>query len=166
MDALAASDSLAAGVDADTLAAPGAPPKAAAGSGGEALPPVAAFGAAIGEARSAEPDPVPEQTLGEAAEAGLGLIDWYAGGYTLVVRTEYNHEAALGFARNFGRSFGELSQPIDVFTAVEEGEVVFRIGIGLFETRQEAEALVEEFSGLLPPGFRIVRLPARQEPKH
>lgn len=162
---LAAADTLATGAAADTLTA-----QAAAGqpgtTAGAALPPVAAFGAALAEARPEDPDPSPEETPGEAREAGLGLIDWYAGGYTLVVRTERSHEAALGFARNFGRSFGEFPQPIDVFTAVEEGELVYRIGIGLFETRQEVEALLEEFSGFLPPGSRIVRLPPRQEAKH
>ena len=162
---LAAADSLATDAAADTLAVQGEPgPRGA--SAAAALPPVAAFGAALAESRSEEPDAVPEETLGEAAEAGLGLIDWYAGGYTLVVRTKRSHEAALGFARNFGRSFGDFPHPIDVFTAVEEGEQVFRIGIGLFEARKEVDALMEEYSGFLPPGSRIVRLSAQQAPKH
>ncbi len=165
LEAAPEADTLAAAPEADTLAAQGAAAQVA-GAAQQSLSPVAAFGAAMERVRPGEPDPVPEEVLGEAPEAGLGLIDWYAGGYTLVVRTERSHESALGFARNFGRSIGDFPQPIDVFTAIEEGDMVFRIGIGLFETRQEVETLMEEYSGFLPPGSRIVRLPARQEAKH
>ncbi len=160
---LAAPDTLDAAFEADSLAAQGAAGQVT-NAADVSLPPVAAFGAAMERARPEEP--VQQEVLGEAAQAGLGLIDWYAGGYTLVVRTEQSHESALGFARNFGRSIEDFPQPIDVFTAIEDGDVVFRIGIGLFETRQEVEALMEEYSGFLPPGSRVVRLPARQEAKH
>ena len=94
-------------------------------------------------------------------EAGLGLVDWSQGGYTVLVGTERSREAAVGFARNFGRAFGDFPHAIDIFTALEEEEVVFRIGIGLFKTLQEAEAIMEDLADYLPPDSRVMRLPKR-----
>ncbi len=89
-------------------------------------------------------------------DPSLGIIDWSKGGYTIVVRTERQHEVAMAFARNFGRT---LAHPVDVFTAAAERGVEFRVGVGLFETLSFAQQVMQQLQGQLPEDSEIVNIP-------
>ncbi len=92
-------------------------------------------------------------------DPGLGVIDWSKGGYTIVVRTESQHAAAVAFATNYGRT---LPEPVDIFAAASGGVVEFRIGAGLFPTISQAQQAMQRLAGQLPDGSEIVRIPGSQ----
>ena len=104
--------------------------------------------------------PVGQQAA--AVQPGLGVIDWSQGGYTIFIRAEKTHEAAVGFVTNFNRHLDGGSHPMDVFTAAVQEEVEFRIGIGLFATLQEAEALLRQLTGRIPRDARITHVPKQR----
>ncbi len=97
--------------------------------------------------------------LEDKKSPGLGLIDWSEGGFTILLRTEARHEDAVGFARNFAAALPEGSHPLDVYTAVENNEQIFRVGLGLFEVMQDAQMYLAQYRPMLPEGSRVQRIP-------
>ena len=88
---------------------------------------------------------------------GLGNIDWSKGGYTIVVRTVQQYEAAVAFATRFGRTF--TTYPVDVLAPSAGRKDDFRIGLGLFATITEAQQAMQQLQENLPEESEIVHIP-------
>ena len=108
-----------------------------------------------------EPD---EQTpvLDENVDPSLGNIDWSMGGYTLHLMSYSDHEMAKAFVLNYGRSLQDVGHPLDIYGAVAQEGVEFRIGLGLFDTVREAEAVMQQLAGRIPNESRVSRIQGNQ----
>ena len=93
-------------------------------------------------------------------DPSLGNLDWSQGGYTIQVGAFDRHEMAVGFVQNYGRSLSDVPHAMDIFGAEVENGVEFRVGLGLFETRQQAESVQQALAGRITGDARIVRLGA------
>ena len=93
---------------------------------------------------------------GKLSDPGLGNIDWSPGGYGILITTLPDYDASVGFATNFGRSF---PFPIDILPPDEGGNMEFRLALGLFSTINEAQQVMQQIGGQLPPEATIIRIP-------
>lgn len=108
-----------------------------------------------------EPD---EQTAveDERIDPSLGNIDWSRGGYTLHLMSYPDHEMAKAFVLNYGRSLQDVGHPLDIYGAVAQEGVEFRVGLGLFDTVREAEAVMQQLAGRIPNESRVSRIQGNQ----
>ena len=88
-----------------------------------------------------------------------GPIDWSQGGWTILVETETNEQAAEGYARNFGNYLRSTGHQVGVYTALVREEVEYRIGVGLFSNELEAQEALASLKNRLPGEARVVRIP-------
>ena len=72
-------------------------------------------------------------------------------------------QQAEAYARNFGNSLGNTGYPVAVFTALVREEVEYRIGVGLFSDKIDAEQALTRLKGRLPDEATIVRIPKTSE---
>ena len=105
---------------------------------------------------AARPPKQPPITPGNLDDPSLGNIDWSAGGYTIYIGSHAQHEMAVAFIRNFQYSIGDIPHELDIFGAAVQSGVEFRVGLGLFETLQDAEAVMQRVGERLPSDARVV----------
>ena len=98
----------------------------------------------------------------ENIDPSLGNIDWSRGGYTLHLISYPDHEMAKAFVSNYGRSLQDVGHPLDIYGAVAQEGVEFRVGLGLFETVREAEAVMQQLAGRIPSESRVSRIQGNQ----
>jgi tetratricopeptide (TPR) repeat protein len=105
-----------------------------------------------------------EQALAEDEniDPSLGNIDWSRGGYTLHLMSYSDHEMAKAFVLNYGRSLQDVGHPLDIYGAVAQEGVEFRVGLGLFDTVREAEAVMQQLAGRIPNESRVSRIQGSQ----
>ena len=100
--------------------------------------------------------------LDENVDPSLGNIDWSKGGYTLHLMSYPDHEMAKAFVLNYGRSLQDVGHPLDIYGAVAQEGVEFRVGLGLFDTVREAEAVMQQLAGRIPNESRVSRIQGNQ----
>lgn len=105
---------------------------------------------------AAGPPKRPQVSPGNLEDPSLGNIDWSAGGYTIYIGSHAQHEMAVAFIRNFQYSIGDIPHKLDIFGAAVQSGVEFRVGLGLFETLQDAEAVMQRVGERLPSDARVV----------
>ncbi|MDE2770770.1 MAG: hypothetical protein OXI44_06305 [Bacteroidota bacterium] len=98
----------------------------------------------------------------EMIDPSLGNIDWSRGGYTLHLITYPDHEMAKAFVSNYGRSLQDVGHPLDIYGAVAQEGIEFRVGLGLFDTVREAEAVMQQLAGRIPSESRVSRIQGSQ----
>ena len=98
----------------------------------------------------------------ENINPSLGNIDWSRGGYTLHLISYPDHEMAKAFVSNYGRSLQDVGHPLDIYGAVAQEGIEFRVGLGLFETVREAEAVMQQLAGRIPSESRVSRIQGNQ----
>ncbi len=98
----------------------------------------------------------------ENIDPSLGNIDWSRGGYTLHLMSYPDHEMAKAFVLNYGRSLQDVGHPLDIYGAAAQEGVEFRVGLGLFETVREAEAVMQQLAGRIPNESRVSRIQGNQ----
>lgn len=103
---------------------------------------------------------VPEED--ENIDPSLGNIDWSRGGYTLHLMSYPDHEMAKAFVLNYGHSLQDVRHPLDIYGAVAQEGVEFRVGLGLFDTVREAEAVMQQLAGRIPSESRVSRIQGNQ----
>ncbi len=96
-------------------------------------------------------------------DPSLGNIDWSKGGYTIHLISYDDHETAQAFVINFSRQLSDLPHALDIYGAEVQDAVEFRIGLGLFETLQEAESVKNQLDGRIPFDSVISRIRAADE---
>jgi len=94
----------------------------------------------------------------EKMDPSMGNIDWLQGGYTIYLISYEDHETAKAFVANFSRQISDAEVPLDIYGAEVQGAVEFRIGLGLFETVQEAESVMSQLEGRIPFDASISRI--------
>ncbi len=94
----------------------------------------------------------------ENKDPGLGNLDWSPGGYTIHLISYDDHEMAKAFIANFGRSLQDVPQPMDIYGAQVQDGIEFRVGLGLFDTVQEAESVMQQLAGRIPVEAKISRI--------
>jgi len=99
----------------------------------------------------------------ELTDPSMGNLDWSRGGYTIHLMSYDNHEMAKAFVINFSRSLSDISHPLDIYGAQVRGTIEFRIGLGLFETFQNAELVMQQLQGRLPQESKISRIRAQED---
>ena len=95
---------------------------------------------------------------GADKDPSLGNIDWTKGGYTIHLISYDDYEMAKAFVVNYGRSLQDISEPMDIYGAEVQGGIEFRVGLGLFDTIQEAEFIVQRIAGRIPSEAKISRI--------
>ena len=120
------------------------------------------------ETQRAEQQPdrpqMPAQPPGQAREAGevnledpsIGNIDWTAGGYTIYIAAYLDRQMAVAFVENFQHSLSDIPEKLDIYGAAVESGVEFRVGLGLFETLQDAEVVMQRAGARLPGDAKVV----------
>jgi len=106
---------------------------------------------------AAEAPPV-SPSSDEKIDPSMGNIDWSLGGYTIYLISYEDHETAKAFVTNFSRQISDAEVPLDIYGAEVQGAVEFRIGLGLFETVQEAESVISQLEGRIPFDASITRI--------
>ncbi len=106
---------------------------------------------------------VDTQGAPEPQDPGLGNLDWSQGGYTIVLETYKQHAMAVAFVNNFQHSIADIPHAMDIMGAETAEGVEFRVGLGLFETLQDAEAVRQRLEGRIPAQARIVRVTGQPE---
>jgi len=101
--------------------------------------------------------------LTELTDPSMGNLDWSQGGYTIHLISYDNHEMAKAFVSNFSRTLSDVSDPLDIYGAQVQGTIEFRVGLGLFETLQAAELVMQQLQGRLPQDANISRIRAQQD---
>ncbi|MCY4672896.1 MAG: tetratricopeptide repeat protein [Bacteroidetes bacterium] len=95
-------------------------------------------------------------------DPSLGNIDWSQGGYTIHLMSYFDHEMAKAFVMNYGRSLQDVEHPLDIYGAAAKDGVEFRVGLGLFDTVREAEAVMQQLAGRIPNESRVSRIQGSQ----
>ena len=98
----------------------------------------------------------PPQSGDILEDPSLGNIDWSVGGYTIFIGQYAQHEMAAAFIRNFKLSLSDIPHEFDIYGAAVQGGVEFRVGLGLFETLQDAEAVMQRAGQRLPGEAKVV----------
>ena len=99
----------------------------------------------------------------DLTDPSMGNIDWSKGGYTIYLLSYDNHEMAKAFVTNFSRSISDVQHPLDIYGAQVQETIEFRIGLGLFETRQNAELVIQQLQGRLPQDAKISRIRVQED---
>ena len=63
---------------------------------------------------------------------------------------------------NYGRSLQDVEHPLDIYGAAAKDGVEFRVGLGLFDTVREAEAVMQQLAGRIPNESRVSRIQGSQ----
>ena len=101
------------------------------------------------------PDPDPEPEEDPSPLRSSGTIDPEAGGYTLIVGSVpqlMQAETLLNEYRDLGYRVGLLE------TERDDGQVNYRVGVGQFFERSEAEAIYNNLPSDLPEGAWLLRI--------
>ena len=85
-------------------------------------------------------------------------IDRSRGGWTIVVSSELQRSDAERIADNFAQTFEALRFPIDILTTDQFTNTRHRVGVGQFDTRQEANAILQKFDTDLPTDAWLLRI--------
>lgn len=92
-------------------------------------------------------DPVPEWTAGQIARD--------TGAYTIVVSSEESRAEAEVIARSIAL---RLNRKTDVFVHTANSQTRYRVGVGQYETSDEAVSSLNELSDELPEGSWVLRI--------
>ena len=111
-------------------------------------------------ARFRIPEPV---TGGTLENPSLGNIDWSTGGYTIYIGAYMQHQMAVAFISNFQHSLSDIQHKLDIYGAVVERGVEFRVGLGLFDTLQDAESVMRRAGERLPGDAKVVYVRPRTD---
>ena len=101
-----------------------------------------------------EESPAPEKDN----DPSLGNIDWSQGGYTIYLISYEDYEMAKAFVKNFSRSLYDVQHLLDIYGAEVQNGIEFRIGLGLFDTFQEADSVMQHLGGRIPGDAWISRI--------
>ena len=85
--------------------------------------------------------------------------------YTIRIMSYPDRELAESSVVNLRRSLGDIEYPLRVFEQVEETGLSFGVGLGLFQTVQEAESALEQLqmTDQIPVDSKILSVPITQE---
>ena len=113
----------------------------------------------ISESRDEITGELPDQPAQKSNnDPSLGNIDWSQGGYTIYLVSYDDREMAKNFINYFGRTLSGVQDNMDIYGAEVQNGIEFRVGLGLFGTLQEAEALMQQLAGKIPDGARVTRI--------
>ncbi|MFB6248635.1 MAG: SPOR domain-containing protein [Salinibacter sp.] len=79
-------------------------------------------------------------------------IDPDAGGWTIVVASRADRAAAAPLVDTYRQRFSDSTLPVDVLRGTVNNTPRYRVGLGQFRTRSEAEAFLDDNSDALPSG--------------
>lgn len=85
-------------------------------------------------------------------------IDREAGGWTIVVASRTDQATAESLVTTFRDRFEAASVPVDVVTGEVNNTTRYRVAIGQYRTRNEAQQAMNEFGDELPEGAWPLRL--------
>jgi len=74
------------------------------------------------------------------------------------VGSRAQRSAAESLLQNYRESFAAQDRSAGILSAEIEGETRYRIGVGQFDTRSEAQDFIEQAGNNLPEGAWILRL--------
>jgi len=81
-----------------------------------------------------------------------------AGGWTVVVASRTQRGPAESLVEKYRRTFAEERLPVGILPSVVDGQTRYRVGIGQFDSRSNAQQLLEEAGAQLPQGAWPLRL--------
>lgn len=84
--------------------------------------------------------------------AAAPSIDPASGGWTIVVASRADRDAAASLVDTFQQRFQNSTQPVDVLQGTVDNATRYRVGVGQFSSRGAAEAFLEDNGDALPNG--------------
>lgn len=99
---------------------------------------------------AAEPATTPSPELSAEPTTPAGRIDLTRGGYTLVVASNTRQDAAAAEAERLRQRLNDPSLPVDVLAQESDGTTRYRVVVGQVATTDEAVALKNRHSTILP----------------
>jgi hypothetical protein len=85
-------------------------------------------------------------------------IDPSAGGWTIIVASRTQRGAAESLVQKYRRALAGQNVAVDIITGQVENQTRYRVGVGQFSSRGEAQRLLDEAGAKLPEGAWPLRL--------
>jgi len=96
--------------------------------------------------QASEPSPAAGETSSPAG------FDRAAGGFTIAVASRPSQSGAEAMVDQFRRNLSDTVYPVDIVSATADGTTRYRVGVGQFSTRAEANRVRAELQNRLPDG--------------
>lgn len=80
------------------------------------------------------------------------------GGWTVIVASRTQRTAAESLVQKYRTAFADRRLPIGILTGTVENQTRYRVGVGQFESRNDAQQLLDEAGAKLPQGAWPLRL--------
>lgn len=109
------------------------------------------------EAASASADGAPSESTSEQT-SGSAELDPSSGGWTIVVASRAEEAAASSLTDTYRSRFDAQEVPIGIIAGNVDNATRYRVGIGQFDSRSEAQGFLEESGSELPDGAWILNL--------
>jgi nucleoid DNA-binding protein len=129
--------------------------------GNDAVDPPTASATTQTESASSEDagtaDPADQAASTTQANASR-TINEAEGGWTVIVGSRTNRNAAQSLVEKYRTAFTDQTLPVDVVTGTVENTTRYRVGVGQFDSRADAESFVDRANQKLPKGAWPLRL--------
>jgi len=94
----------------------------------------------------------------EDASSASASIDPDAGGFTIIVASRTSQGGAQSVRDTYRQRFSTADVPVDVIPSTVDNTTRYRIGVGQFSNRAEAQEVLKKFGSKLPDGAWILGL--------
>ncbi|HHP7236821.1 SPOR domain-containing protein [Longibacter sp.] len=101
---------------------------------------------------SADQPQASETTPAAGETSGSSGFDRAAGGFTIAVASRPSQSGAEAMVDQFRRNLSDTDYPVDIVSATADGTTRYRVGVGQFSTRAEANRVRGELQNRLPDG--------------
>jgi hypothetical protein len=81
-----------------------------------------------------------------------------AGGWTIIVASRTQRDAAESLVEKYRTAFADQTLPVGILTGTVDGQTRYRVGVGQFDARRDAQRLLDEAGAKLPQGAWPLRL--------
>lgn len=109
-------------------------------------------------ARDTSAEPSSGETSASASTSSPRTLAPEDGGWSVVVASRTNREAARSLAETYRDRFSGQNLPTGIIEATVNNSTRFRVGVGQFSSRSEVQRFLEKHGGKLPDGAWPVRL--------
>ena len=96
-------------------------------------------------------DPSAPESNDAAAPAARGLTP-SAGGWTIIVASRTQRGPAEALVQKYRTAFADRNLPVGILTGEVDNQTRYRVGVGQFDSQDEARRALEEASNTLPNG--------------
>ncbi len=115
------------------------------------------------EAEDAEDEAPPPAIPGPGDDAAQTDFAWEVGQWAISIVSWDNEQYASRSASTFMDRFADEGFDVAVFVDEDGSEPVYHVGLGPFDSEDDAEAALEDLEGRMPPDATVKRVPPQPE---